>query len=98
MSLSSSSSESDGGSGMDKLFMVLIWDLPFSIFRKASLYLIGRQGCSCQSLAVDIAEVVLPGSDDNSVILGDDSEVESVELIEDDEHSSEGYVKGDEGL
>ena len=39
--MSSSSSVSDGGSGMDKLFRVVTYSLPFSFFKKASLYLIG---------------------------------------------------------
>ena len=93
---SSSSSESDGG--MDKLFMVLICDWPFGFFRKTSLYWIGRQGCSWWSLTVDIVEVVPSVSDEDSEILGDGSEVGSVELIEEDELSSDGHVVGDEGL
>ena len=39
--MSSSSSVSDKGSGMDKLFRVVTCGLPFSFFKKALLYLIG---------------------------------------------------------
>ena len=92
----SSSSVSDGGRGMDKLFRVVICGLPFNFFRKASLYHIGRQGCNHWSLAVDIAEVVLFGSDEDSVLLGD-AEVESWELIEDEEPNGEWHGKNDEG-
>ena len=58
----------------------------------------GRQGHSCWLLAVDNMEVLLSVSDENSLILGDESEVESVELIEEDELSSEGHVVGDDQL
>ena len=74
--MSSSSSVLDRGSGMDKLFRIFICGLPFNFFRKALLYLIGSQGHNCQSLAVDIIEVVLSGSDEDSILLGD-AEVES---------------------
>ena len=43
-------------------------------------------------------EVVFSVFDEDSVILGDESEVESVELGEEDEFSSEVHVAGDEGL
>ena len=73
--MSSSSSVSYGGSGMDKLFRVVTCSFPFSFFRKASLYLIGSGWHKCQSLAVDIVEVVLSGSDEDSeedsVLVGD---------------------------
>ena len=64
--------------------------LPFNFFRKVSLYLIGRHRLSCQSLAVDSSEVVLPDSEVNCVlsvlsVLLDDTEVESAELNECDE-------------
>ena len=92
MSMSSSSSVSDGGSGMDKLFRAVTCSLPWSFFRKASLYLIGRRGHNHQLLAVDIVEVVLSGSDgdleEDSVLLGD-TEVESLEMIVDGELNSE---------
>ena len=56
--MSSSSSVSDGGSGMDKLFRVVTCSLPLSFFKKASLYLIGNLGCSHWSLAVDAVKVM----------------------------------------
>ena len=64
--------------------------LPFSFFRKVSLYLIGRHGHSWQSLAVDSSEVVLPDSDEDSVfsvlfVLLGDTGLESKELDEYDE-------------
>ena len=43
-------------------------------------------------------EVVLSVSDEDSVILGDESGVESVELGEKDELSADGHVVGDQGL
>ena len=88
----SSSSVSDGGSGMDKLLSVVTCGLPFSFFKKASLYLIGSRGCNCWSLAVDAVEVMLSGSDvdseEDSVLLGDTG-VESVELTVDGELNDE---------
>ena len=54
----------------------------------------GRQGHSCLSLAVDIVDVVLSVSEDDSVTLGDDSESESGELTEDVKPDG---VGGDEG-
>ena len=83
MSISSSSSVSDGGSGMDKLFMVITCGLPLSFFKKASLYLMGNLGCSHWSLAVDAVKVMLSvNSEEDSVdsILLGDTGVESVEL------------------
>ena len=64
--------------------------LPFNFFRKVSLYIIGRHGCSCRSLTVDSSKVVLPDSEVNSVlsvlfVLLGDTEVESKELNECDE-------------
>ena len=64
--------------------------LPFSFFRKVSLYLIGRRRRSCRSLAVDSSEVVLPDSELDSVVsvlfvLLGDTELESKELDEFDE-------------
>ena len=92
MSMSSSSSVSNGGSGMDKLFRVVTCGLPFSFFGKASLYLIGGCRCNCQLLVVDIVEEVLSGLDEDSkedsVLLGD-TEVESLELIVDGELNSQ---------
>ena len=83
MSISSSSSVSDGGSGMDKLFMVVTCGLPLSFFKKASLYLIGNLGHSRRSLAVDAVKVMLSVDSEedsvDSVLLGDTG-VESVEL------------------
>ena len=100
MSMSSSSSASDGGSGMDKLFRVVTCSLPFSFFKKGLLYLFGSQGCNWQSLAVDIVEVVLPGSDEDleedSVML-DDTEMESLEVIVNGELNGEQHDEGDEG-
>ena len=54
------------------------------------MYLIDRHGRSCQSLAVDYSEVVLPDSEVNSVpsvlfVLLGDTEVESEELNKCDE-------------
>ena len=61
MSISSSSSSvSDGGNGMDRLFMVVTCGLPLSFFRNASLYLMGSLGRSCRSLMVDAVEAKLP--------------------------------------
>ena len=75
MSISSSSSVSDRGSGMDKLFRVVTCSHPLSFFKKASLYLIGSLGHNCWSLAVDAVEVMLSGSEvdaeEDSVLLGD---------------------------
>ena len=65
---------------------------------KTSLYLIGRQGHSHLSLAVDVMDVVLSVSEDNSVMLGDDSESESGELTEDDKLNDEGHDEGEERL
>ena len=53
---------------------------------------------SCWSLVVDIVKVLLSASDLDSVILDDESEVESVELGEEDEINGEGHVVGDERL
>ena len=82
MSISSSSSVSDRGSGMDK-FMVITCGLPLSFFKKASLYLISNLGHSRWSLAVDAVEVMLSVDSEedsvDSVLLGD-AGVESVEL------------------
>ena len=61
--MSSSSSVSGGGNGMDKFFRVVTCGLPFSFFKKASLYLIDSQGHSWWSLAVDAVEVMLSGSE-----------------------------------
>ena len=94
-----SSSVSDGGSGMDKLFRVVNCGLPLSFFKKALLYLIGSLGCNCQSLAVDAVKLMLSGSDvdlEDSVLLGDTG-VESVELTVDGELNDEQHDKGDEG-
>ena len=62
------------------------------------MYLIGRHGHSCQSLAVDSSKVVLPDSEVNSVlsvlfVLMGDTKVESEELNECDEQL--GYGEGD---
>ena len=90
MSISSSSSVSDGGRGMDRQFMIATCGLPFSFFRKVSLYLIGRHRRSWWSLAVDSSEEVLPDSDEDSVfsvlfVLLGDTGLESKELDEHDE-------------
>ena len=55
-------------------------------------------GHSHHSLVVDIVKVVLSASDVDRAVLDDESEVESVELGEENELSSEGHVVGDEGL
>ena len=90
--MSSSSSVSDGGSGMDKLFRVVTCGLPFSFFKKVSLYIIGSWGHNCQSLAVDAVKVMLSGSEvdseEDSVLLGDTG-VESVELTVESELNDE---------
>ena len=75
---------------MDRQFMIATCSLPFSFFRKVSLYLIGRHGRSWQSLAVDSSEEVLPDSDEDSVVsvlfvLLGDTGLESKELDEHDE-------------
>ena len=99
MSMSSPSSVSDRGSGIDKLFRVVTCSLPLSFFKKASLYLIGNLGCSCQSLAVDTVEVMLSVDSEedsvHSVLLGDTG-VESVELSVDGELNDEQHDEGDE--
>ena len=64
--------------------------LPFSFFRKVSLYLIGRCGRSWRSLAVNSSKVVLSDSEVDSVfpvlfVLLGDTELESKELNECDE-------------
>ena len=98
--MSSSSSVSDRGSGMDRLFRVVTCDLPFSFFKKASLYLMSSGGCNHWSTAVDTVEVMLSGSDEHleedSVLLGD-TEVESVVLTVDGELNDEQHDEGDEG-
>ena len=53
MSLSSSSSKSDSGNGMERVGITLTCGLLCSLFRKVSLYLMGKCSCSCLSLAVD---------------------------------------------
>ena len=92
MSISSSSSVSDGGSGMDRLFMVATCGLPLSFFRNASLYLIGSLGHSCQSVTVDAVKAMLSidWEEDSvdSVLLGDTG-VESEELTVHGELSNE---------
>ena len=87
--MSSSSSVSDGGSGLDKLFRVVICGLPLSFFRKASLCLIGNLGHNCWSLAVDAVKVMLSGSDVDSLVLLGDTRVESVELTVEGELNDE---------
>ena len=90
--MSSSSSVSDRGSGMDRLFRVVTCDLPFSLFKKALLYLMGSRGCNHQSLAVDTVEVMLSGSDEHSEedsVLLSDTEVESMVLTVDGELNNE---------
>ena len=44
------------------------------------MYIIGSWGHNHQLLAVDVVEVTVYGSDEDSVLLGD-TEVESLELI-----------------
>ena len=90
---SSSSSESDGGNGMDRLFIVATCGLPLSFFRNTSLYLIGTLGRSCRSLMVDAVEAKLP------VDSGEDTVVsvllESEELTVCDELIDERHDEGD---
>ena len=50
---SSSSSELDSGNGMERVGITLTFGLPFSLFRKVSLYHMGKWGHSCLLLAVD---------------------------------------------
>ena len=66
--MASSSSDSDWGSGMDKLFIILTWSLPFIFLRKTSLYLMGMQGHSHQLLAVDIVKFALSTSEVDSMM------------------------------
>ena len=60
----------------------------------------GRQGCNCQSLAVDTVEVMLSGSDvdseEDSVLLCDTG-LESVELSVDCNLNDEEHDEGDKG-
>ena len=56
MSMSSSSSESDSGNGMERVGINLTCGLPCSLLTKNSLYLMGKWGHSCLSLAVDSVE------------------------------------------
>ena len=94
MSMSSSSSYSDWGSGMDRLFTIVTWGLPFIFLRKASLYLMGMQGHSCQLLAADIVEFVLYFSEVDCVTLDGEPEVESMALGQEHELCDEGHVVG----
>ena len=92
ISSSSSSSEPDGGNGMDRLFIVATCGLPLSFFRNASLYLMGTLGRSCRSLMVDAVEAKLPvdsGEDTvDSVLLEPEGLTVYDELI--DERRDEG--------
>ena len=100
MSISSSSSVSDGGSVMERYFNVATSGWPFSFIRKVSLYCMGRHRHSWRSLAIDSSEEVLPDSDEDSVfsvlfVLLGDTGLESKELDEHDERLGDGEGDGE---
>ena len=86
----SSSSELDSGSGMESVGMIFTWGLPCSLWRKVSLYCMGKWDQSCLSLAVEmvnwlpVLSVVLAVSDS-------ESGSEELKLWEED------VIVGDEG-
>ena len=94
VSMSSSSSEWDANSGMERLYITLIWGLPWSFLRKVSLYLISMWGHSCLSLAVDIADwlLVLAASDSESEVLSEEEFGSCVEMVDVGEEGTSGVV------
>ena len=94
MSMSSSGSVSETGSGMERVGMTLTCGLPCSLFRKVSLYLIGKWGHSCLSLAVDRVDcpLVLCVSDSEPELLHADKLESCVQMVDVGEEVSDGEV------